>query len=409
MLRRLRFTLCAAALLGAPAALAGPAADKAAEHLYAGTLKAGTLELQAMALAAPGDAEAAAGLGALQFAAGIERFAQAMYRHGLEPGGSSFGPLLRMPLPSNPAPEPLTYDGLRTIFQTLSADLDAAGATLARVGEQPVKLPLATGRIRIDVDGDGTAGEGEQLIALAFGDSAPAEFKAQNEAFVVAFDTADIYWLQGYAHLLASVADFWLAFDFRETFDLTFHIIFPRAGLPNGAALKTGATMGGMEADEIADLIALIHLIDWPVADRARLQGLAARGLAVIELNRKTWAAARAETDDDREWLPAPGQKSGVMAGMEVTDERIDAWLAALTEAEAVLNGSKLAGHWRFQKGFSLPRVLAEMQSFDLVLWVTGHAALPFLADGPIADGEAFANADRVFTGDLLTYAFWFN
>ncbi len=121
------------------------------------------------------------------------------------------------------------------------------------------------------------------------------------------------------------------------------------------------------------------------------------------------WAAARAETDDDREWLPAPGQKSGVMAGMEVTDERIDAWLAALTEAEAVLNGSKLAGHWRFQKGFSLPRVLAEMQSFDLVLWVTGHAALPFLADGPIADGEAFANADRVFSGDLLTYAFWFN
>jgi hypothetical protein len=246
-------------------------------------------------------------------------------------------------------------------------------------------------------------------LALAFGDSAPAEFKAQNEAFVVAFDTADIYWLRGYANLLATVSDFWLAFDFRETFDLTFHLIFPRAGLPNGTALATPALLSGMRADEFADVIALIHLIDWPVADRARLKGLAARGLAVIDLNRKTWAAARAETDDDREWLPAPGQKSGVMTGMEVTDERLDAWLAALTEAEAVLNGTKLAGHWRFAKGFNLPRVLDEMQSFDLVLWLTGHAALPFLEDGPVASSAAFDNAERVFAGDILTYAFWFN
>ena len=55
------------------------------------------------------------------------------------------------------------------------------------------------------------------------------------------------------------------------------------------------------------------------------------------------------------------------------------------------------------------PKVLAEMDRFDLVLWVTGHAALPFLQDGVIADGAAFAQADRVFSGDLLTYAFWFN
>jgi hypothetical protein len=409
MLRPLRPAILAAALLAAPAALAGPAADKTAEHLYAGTLKAGEIELQAMAIASPDDAEAVAGLGMLQFAEAIERFAQGMYRHGLEPGGRSFGPLLRMPLPYNPSPEPLSYEELRAIFTTLSSDLDLAESTLSRVGAREVKLPLATGRIRIDVNGDGTADENEQLVALAFGDSAPAEFKAQNEAFVVAFDTADIYWLRGYANLLATVSDFWLAFDFRETFDLTFHLIFPRAGLPNGTALATPALLSGMRADEFADVIALIHLIDWPVADRARLKGLAARGLAVIDLNRKTWAAARAETDDDREWLPAPGQKSGVMVGMEVTDERLDAWLAALTEAEAVLNGTKLAGHWRFAKGFNVPRVLDEMQSFDLVLWLTGHAALPFLEDGPIASSAAFDNAERVFAGDILTYAFWFN
>jgi hypothetical protein len=401
--------LCALALGLAGPAAASPAADATAQHLYAGTLAAGEVELQGLAGASPEDAEALAGLGAIQFTRAIERFAQAMYRHGLQPGGASYGPLLRMPIPANPAPEPLTYEQLRTIFETLSSDLDLAEVTLSRVEGRDVKLPLATGRIRIDVNGDGIASENEQLIALAFGDSAPAEFKAQNEGFVVAFDTADIYWLRGYCNLLASVGDFWLAFDFRETFDLTFHVIFPNAQLPNSATLTTGSQVAGMEADSIADVIALIHLIDWPVADRSRLVGLATRGLAIIDLNRKTWAAARAETDDDREWLPSPKQKTGVMAGMEITDERIDAWLGALTEVEAVLNGTKLVGHWRFAKGFSLKRVLAEADHFDLVLWVTGHAALPFLEDGQIADGAAFDQAERVFSGDLLTYAFWFN
>ncbi|BCW87908.1 hypothetical protein sos41_10400 [Alphaproteobacteria bacterium SO-S41] len=399
-------TICLAL---ASTATAGPAADKAAEHLYAGTLAAGEAELQSLSAASPDNVEAIAGLGAIQFTRAIERFAQDMYRHGLQPGGGAYGPLLRLPIPVNPAPEKLTYEELRAIFEHLSTDLDLAEVTLSRVGERAVKLPLATGRIRIDVNGDGKADETEQLIALAFGDSAPTEFKAQNESFVVAFDTADIYWLRGYSNLLASVADFWLAFDFRETFDLTFHVIFPKAGLPNSATLTTGSQIAGMEADSIADFIALIHLIDWPVADRARLTGLASRGLAIIDLNRKTWASAMAETDDDREWLPAPGQKSGVMAGMEVTKERIDAWLGALGEAEAVLNGTKLVGHWRFAKGFNLKRVLAEMDHFDLVLWVTGHAALPYLEDGTIADGAAFQQADRVFSGDLLTYAFWFN
>lgn len=408
LIRGLSF-VAAFAVFALGAAQAGPAADRTAAHLYAGTLAAGEAELQSISVAAPEDAEAVAGLGAIQFTRAIERFAQAMYRHGLQPGGSSYGPLLRLPIPVNPTPETLTYEQLRTILEQLSADLDRAEATLAQVGERAVKLPLATGRIRIDVNGDGKADENEQLIALAFGDSAPVEFRAQNEAFVVAFDTADIYWLRGYSNLLASVSDFWLAFDFRETFDLTFHVIFPKAGLPNSASLTTGSQIAGMEADSIADFIALIHLIDWPVADRARLTGLAERGLAIIDLNRKTWASATAETDDDREWLPAPGQKSGVMAGMEVTQERIDAWLGALTEVETVLNGAKLVGHWRFAKGFNLKRVLAEMDRFDLVLWVTGHAALPFLEDGVIADGAAFAQADRVFSGDLLTYAFWFN
>jgi hypothetical protein len=397
------------ALAFAAPAVAGPAAERLAAHLYDGTLAEGEHELETLAFD-PTNAEAKAGLGVIRFVRAIERFAQVMYRHGLQPGGVSYGPFLRMPLPENPNPEPLSYDQLREAFRTVSAGLDAAGMTLAGVADREVKLPLATGRIRIDIDGDGTAGENEQLIALAFGDTAPAAFRAQNDAFVVAFDTADIYWLRGYCNLLAAVADAWLSVDFREAFDLTFHVIFPRAGLPNQDALTTGSNVEGFQADEIADAIALIHLVRWPVVDRPRFEGIRQRLLDVIALNRKTWAAVAAETDNDREWLPSAAQKTGVMGpGFEITQERIDAWLAALTEMEAVLQGRKLMPHWRFAKGFNLKRVFGELQTFDLVLLVTGQGVLPFLEDGPLADGAAFAQADRVFTGDLLTYAFWFN
>lgn len=410
---RLRRTLLGAGLALAAlsgAAHAGPAADTLARHLYAGTIAAGEQELAGLVSAGPADAEAKASLGTIRFVKAIEGFAQAMYRHGLQPGGDSYGPLLRMPIPVNPNPQPLTYDGLRNIFSALSANLDIAEATLADVGDAAVKLPLATGRIRIDVNGDGTASENEQLIALAFGDQAPLEFRSQNEAFVVAFDTADVYWLRGYSNLLAGVADFWLAFDFRETFDLTFHIIFPKAQLPNGEALGQGAMMMGMEADSIADAIALIHLIDWPVVDRGRLEKLRQRVLAVIALNRRTWEAAAAETDHDREWLPSPTQRVGVMgAGMEVTQERVDAWLKALGEVEHVFEGRKLLPHWRFAKGINLKRAFAEAPQFDLVLWVTGQGVLPYLESGALADSSAFDQADRIFRGNLLTYAFWFN
>jgi hypothetical protein len=87
----------------------------------------------------------------------------------------------------------------------------------------------------------------------------------------------------------------------------------------------------------------------------------------------------------------------------------IDSWLAMLNEVEEVLDGRVLAPHPRFQRGINVKRVLTEPRPFDLVLWFTGHGVLPYLEDGRIADGRAWTEAQRVFRGQLLTYAFWFN
>ena len=71
-----------------------------------------------------------------------------------------------------------------------------------------------------------------------------------------------------------------------------------------------------------------------------------ARLKSVDALSRQTWAAVRAETDNDNEWLPGPHQK-GVL-DMPVTEDMIVSWLAVLDELDAVLDGRKLAPHPRF-------------------------------------------------------------
>ena len=69
-------------------------------------------------------------------------------------------PVRATPIPPNDRPEPIAYADLRNIMQAMSDDLATAEATLARIGDEEVKLPLHFGRIRLDLDGDGNAESG---------------------------------------------------------------------------------------------------------------------------------------------------------------------------------------------------------------------------------------------------------
>jgi len=384
------------------------------EHLYAGTLEAGEKALRALVAEAPADAEAQFALGGVLLARAVERFGQSLYRHGLQAPREGAMPLFSLPLAFNPNPEPLTYDAFRAILARLVEDLDAAEAQLARVGDNPVKLTVDIARIRLDLDGNGVADEREKLSSMFFSVLSAARRRNNwaigSESLPVGFDLADVYWLRGYAHMMAVSAEFFLAHDFRTTFDATFHLFFPRAGLPFSRLVKEREPFvpgRPLDMGPILDFIAFIHLARWEVAEPQRLVSIHTRLKNVIALSRKTWAAVRAETDDDNEWLPGPHQK-GVL-DMPVTDAMIDSWLAVLDEFEAVLDGRLLAPHPRFQRGINIRRVFTEPRPFDLVLWVTGHGVLPYLEDGPIVEGRAWNEAQRIFRGQFMTYAFWFN
>ncbi len=421
------------------ATLAGPAADATIEHLYGGTVAAGLEALTPMAEG--GDAEARFGLGMLRLVGTVEGFAQALYRHGLAaPRTGPLGPVLSIPLPENPAPETLTYDGFRLMLEELVSGLDAAKADFIAAGEAgDYVVSIDPMRIRIDVNGDGRADDAETVAAVVgsvLGDPTllvppesmpplpepvpgePAEPKAAKgerdgrdagpPSTVIGFDRADAIWLAGYSNIFGLQAEFFLAHDFSNVFDAGFHRLFPRAGLPMQEYSRGGQLMLDPESDAaIADVVAVIHTLSWPVESPYRLRNVLARMQEITQLSRRNWEAILAETDDNNELLPSPSQ-TGV-AGREVTAQMIDAWHETLDTLDAILAGDLLLPHWRFRQGIDLNAYFTTATRTDLVMLLTGHDAVPYLKDGPIADPESFAAGNRVFGSDFLGFAAWFN
>ena len=210
--------------------------------------------------------------------------------------------------------------------------------------------------------------------------------------------------------MLAAQADFLLAHDFEATVNATFHRLFPKAGLPMQEFGNGGMLMLDPESDNaIADIIAALHTVSWPVVEPERLKRVLTRFQAVTALSRRNWEAILAETDDNAELIPSPRQAALASPEAQTTDEIVAAWMATLDTVDQILAGELLVPHWRFAKGFDLKAYFETATHTDLVMLMTGFDALPFLKDGPVATADSFAEGNRVFGGNFLSYVFWFN
>lgn len=398
--------LIALLCLSAPA-VAGEAGDITRQSLYGGTLEAG---LEKLAPLAPTDPEARFGTGVIRFVLAIEHLEQALYRHGFASpdAGPLAGAPIASPIPVNPSPEPLDYEKVRGFMGAFVADLDVARADLLAAADAgDFKLPLQPLQIRLDFDHDGNRTDAESIAGiLVRGFGMPPETPTDA---VIGFDRADAVWLAGYTQVMASWVDFMLAHDFRQLVDTTFHRIFPRAGLPMADYMtSTGTLMLDPQSDNaIADALALIHNLNWPVTDPQRLAHVRERLKEVVALSRRDWELILAETDDDHELVPSPRQTPMIPA--TVNDDTVAAWHETLDTADAILDGKLLVPHWRFQKGIDLKAYFETARRTDFVMLITGYDALPFLADGPIASPESFSAANSIFGDQLWGYAFWFN
>jgi hypothetical protein len=365
--------------------------------------------------------DACFGLGLIDLVGAVEELSQALYRHGaVAPRVPAAAMLLGIESgisagPANPDPEPLNYQQLRDILDSFVTKMDAAHAnfeTAAMGGDFVIAIdPL---RVRMDIDGDGEAAVGETLGALLGASLPMPEGKAKGGKTApvdgtIGFDPADAYWLAGYSQVAAAPVDLLLAHDFSELFAAIGHRLFPKAGLPMQDFARGGTLMMDPETDTfIADLIAAIHTSDFPIVDRDRFKGVLERLQAVTALSRRNWEAILAETDDNRELVPSPRQTS-LVPGQTVTEEVVAAWMETLDTVDDILAGDLLIPHWRFRQGFSLKLFFETATETDLVMLLTGQGALPFLADGPVADAESFAAGNRVFGDNWPNFALWFN
>ena len=411
-LSSLAFTL----LLLLPLASASAAGPDPVALFDAKTVAERNTALSALEAAAPGDPASAYAAGAGEFFTALEILAGGLHRHGFESPQSFMLPLMRLPVPDNPNPEPLTYEEFRAILVAFRDRLEKSAATLGSVpADADIGMVIDLTRVGIDLDEDGNIAPQESFAAIMAALSRAAPDGAA-PSLTFRFDRADGYWLQGYAEFLMAQADFWLAHDFKSMFDGSFHMLFPRAKLPLQDALVPldGGMSGGMLSSEwrIADFISLVHLVNWPVIEPERRQAARRHLLEMIRLSREDWKAIRAETDNDREWLPGPQQKGiNPLTGLEVGEEQVQAWFAALTMAEDLLEGRVLLPHFRIVgKGINMKRFFDEPKPFNLVLSITGPAIAPYLETGKILSSEDFDQIQREFGGaGFLTFALWFN
>lgn len=255
---------------------------------YAGDFEAGIANLDAIATAHPENVEAVFGKGALQVFAALARYQQGLRENAtgiganrglgwmqsvvpLRPGRGS--PAV---LPENPGATPMTYATLRRLTARFVSDLEQAQATLANVGDRPVKVPLKPFSIAIDFNGDGAIQGNERLLApLLAGARGWSRIVRQREAQEqeLAFDTADASWLRGYCHVFLASANALLAFDFESSYHAAAHHLYGLDATTFGrellAQMPSARTSTEIQAD-IADVEAELLTLNAQKIDRTR-------------------------------------------------------------------------------------------------------------------------------------------
>ncbi len=389
--------------------------ERIARWFHAGKLAEGTGEASAYVLDHPGDANARFQLGVLKFLRAVERFGQTQYRYGLSARNTIIIPFVRIPVPKNDDPDEIGYEDLRQVLTRFVDDLGEAEQALAQVGDAEVKLRLNLREIHFDFDKDGQAGEAESLWSVFSTINRGAARDAPADG-TVAFDSGDVEWLRGYCHLLQGLGNAVLAHDFEELHRRCGHLFYPRVK-SQYEFLQHQEGNGNWSVNHIADLISLVHLINFEVVEPERMHQAQEHLLEMIKRSRASWEQILAETDDDREWLPGPTQQAA-LTSVRITGPMVESWHTFLDESESLLTGKKLVPFWRASnaelaagtaKGLNLHRVFNQPRRFDLVLWAQGTAAVPYLEQGELTSQDVWTQLSGAFRGQFWGFAIWIN
>lgn len=350
-------------------------------------------------------------LALVQLLGSVEKFSQTMYRYGLRSNGlGELIPFLRFPVAENLTPEAVTHEKMRAALVELLTGLDQCAHTLSTIpDDSDVRLPFRIGKVKLDLDGNGLIGSREEFwrVFQELNRNAGIDEKLGSK-LGAHLDVGDVRWLEGYCHLLGALGEIILAYDTGELFEHTAHLFFLHPQTRYPYLQDRGDSL---DWQMITDIAAFVHLLNFPVKEPARLQTALNHLQQVTALSRRSWKAILAETDDEFEWIPNPRQK-GVLPNGRVNQEMVDAWLAFLDEADSILAGQTLLPFWRTippGQGLNARRMFTDPAPLDAVLWLQGPGAARYLEAGKVTDPSFWQMLGRVFRGDFLGYALWFN
>lgn len=382
--------------------------------LIAGKLADGEAALKSAMEKSPDSDQLQMEMAFLKFFQSIEHMGQTLYSFG--PADSFVMgqiPFLRLPVPSNPDPKPVSLDDVRDMIQAFIDDLDEVEKTLSKVGSDSVKLPIRIMQVKLDFDGNGKISDKENLgpvLMQYLGGRQPNNGQLKEMmAKSINFDRADVDWLKGYCCLLRSMGEVFLAYDETEFWDVVGHRLFEKGQIKHKFLLEEERKNDFYF--EIADLIAAIHNIRFPLKEPERLKVAHQHLLGTIKHSRSMWRRINAETDDDQEWIPSPNQ-SNPFTEVRITRRMTDSWEKFLVESEQILKGELLVPFWRGKnekRGVDLHMAFHEPEDFDLVLWIHGSGAVPFIKMGDCSKPSTWSEFQQVFRGNFFGFAIWFN
>ena len=330
------------------------------------------------------------GLGMIQFVRAVEKLCQAQYRYGIQqPDPHLLLPLLRFPIPPNRRRSTTTPSAPCSRISSLTSRPARRRSRKSARGRAAVVVDLM--QVRLNVTGAIKSGEGIRLIdviAAISGQSGRWPPEA-TKALDVKFNSGDAAWLRAYTHVLSALCEFLLAHDFHASFDAVAPHFWAHPKTPFAAELAVPAppnmwTDFEPRPSALADLIAAIHLLNWPVVAPERMLAARTHLLAMItdEDVALSWELIDAETGDDRESNPDPHETR--LAGA-ARQPGADDGVVRFPRRERGDPRGPPAAALALRKGHRCKGLLREAQSFDVVLFVTGQGALPYCANRPIA------------------------
>lgn len=386
--------------------LATPAAADTALSDEIGARGLGPVEARLAALPDPTPDDRFA-LGGLRFLLGIEGALQLRWQTGVRADWSEL-PVLRLPIPENPAARPFQAADITTMLADLQARMEGARTALDGIeGEAALEIRLTD--LWFDINGNGSRDAGEDVSAVAgltLAGAGRGFIDPPSADPVIRFDTADVQWLTAYTHFLSAFVTLAQAYDPEPAVARVLASAVALKDLWGDTPPPNALDMiFGRQVDRAVMILNTLAQDPDPALTRAAHGHL----LQMIAHNRAFWALVEAETDNDREWVPNDRQTSAL--GVPMPPGTGTRWQAVLADAEAVLQGRLLVPHWRMgaEAGINLKKLFENPVPVDVITWAQGEGLLPFAEKGPRASLESWRDFEALVRGDAALFAVMLN